>query len=565
MIKAAASYAPRPKKTSGWTDAELVDEARDIVIQDLMEAFRNDVKNRLVSNKIIEHVSAWERDGSKSAVPVKAEGVDGSANAANALKSLSSLPSFARRRPQQQRTPFQPSRLSSEAPSDSRRGTPIDLSDPEPAHDARSKAGSKARRDSFSGRKARVVRSDSEDDKTTVKRLEPKKVARSKVQLSYTSSEAEDDSDGDATPLIVTPLVPATTTAVESPSVDSMDVVEDPTAPAVKVDAPKKKRAPKRKPKVEQPLTPIEGDLMLVDDPAAGIPTPAPTDTTASTTKRETSNVDSEREGESEDAKPRVKIVRGRKLVKDSTHPRSRSLTPDPFDRGIAADEEDLFYVKLAIERARMGAHIHPSPPASDDEDQPPPRHPSGSARTEGYYAITVAEKMANRPSSNKAKAAIETSAGGASGVAVSRLARANTRGLVRGMELHKKITATDTDVLKFNQLRTRKKQLTFSRSGIEGYGLFAMECVFLVPPLRCALADLFHDRRRLIPAGEMVIEYVGELVRQQVADRREKAYERQGIGSSYLFRVDEDLVVDATKKGNLGCVLSPRLQAFSD
>lgn len=47
----------------------------------------------------------------------------------------------------------------------------------------------------------------------------------------------------------------------------------------------------------------------------------------------------------------------------------------------------------------------------------------------------------------------------------------------------------------------------------------------------------------------------MGELVRQQVADRREKAYERQGIGSSYLFRVDEDLVVDATKKGNLGCV----------
>lgn len=59
----------------------------------------------------------------------------------------------------------------------------------------------------------------------------------------------------------------------------------------------------------------------------------------------------------------------------------------------------------------------------------------------------------------------------------------------------------------------------------------------------------------RHIPAGDMVIEYVGELIRQQVADKREKAYERQGIGSSYLFRVDEDLVVDATKKGNLGYV----------
>lgn len=62
-----------------------------------------------------------------------------------------------------------------------------------------------------------------------------------------------------------------------------------------------------------------------------------------------------------------------------------------------------------------------------------------------------------------------------------------------------------------------------------------------------------------------MVIEYVGELIRQQVADRREKAYERQGIGSSYLFRLDEDLVVDATKKGNLGCVcLSPFFLSLS-
>jgi hypothetical protein len=42
----------------------------------------------------------------------------------------------------------------------------------------------------------------------------------------------------------------------------------------------------------------------------------------------------------------------------------------------------------------------------------------------------------------------------------------------------------------------------------------------------------------------------------REVADKREKAYERQGIGSSYLFRIDEDLVVDATKKGNLGCVV---------
>lgn len=75
---------------------------------------------------------------------------------------------------------------------------------------------------------------------------------------------------------------------------------------------------------------------------------------------------------------------------------------------------------------------------------------------------------------------------------------------------------------------------MRFARSPIHDWGLYAME---------------------KISRGEMVIEYVGEVIRAQVADKREKAYERQGIGSSYLFRIDEDLVVDATKKGNLGYV----------
>ena len=32
----------------------------------------------------------------------------------------------------------------------------------------------------------------------------------------------------------------------------------------------------------------------------------------------------------------------------------------------------------------------------------------------------------------------------------------------------------------------------------------------------------------------------------------REKRYAQQGIGSSYLFRVDHDTIIDATKCGNL-------------
>ena len=54
------------------------------------------------------------------------------------------------------------------------------------------------------------------------------------------------------------------------------------------------------------------------------------------------------------------------------------------------------------------------------------------------------------------------------------------------------------------------------------------------------------------IPMNDMIIEYVGEKVRQQVADLRENRYLKSGIGSSYLFRIDENTVIDATKKGGI-------------
>ncbi len=54
------------------------------------------------------------------------------------------------------------------------------------------------------------------------------------------------------------------------------------------------------------------------------------------------------------------------------------------------------------------------------------------------------------------------------------------------------------------------------------------------------------------IDANDMVIEYVGEVIRYKVADVREKRYEKVGVGSSYLFRIDDETVIDATRKGNL-------------
>ena len=47
-----------------------------------------------------------------------------------------------------------------------------------------------------------------------------------------------------------------------------------------------------------------------------------------------------------------------------------------------------------------------------------------------------------------------------------------------------------------------------------------------------------------------MVIEYAGEEIRPMLTDNREKYYESRGIGC-YMFKIDDDTVIDATMKGN--------------
>eukprot|EP00056_Hartaetosiga_gracilis_P008216 m.117275 g.117275 ORF g.117275 m.117275 type:complete len:144 (+) comp12872_c0_seq1:3-434(+) len=54
------------------------------------------------------------------------------------------------------------------------------------------------------------------------------------------------------------------------------------------------------------------------------------------------------------------------------------------------------------------------------------------------------------------------------------------------------------------------------------------------------------------IEKGEPVIEYLGERIRETVADDRERFYMRTGVGSSYLFRVDDDNLIDATHVGSI-------------
>ncbi|XP_067267313.1 histone-lysine N-methyltransferase 2B isoform X3 [Chanodichthys erythropterus] len=94
-----------------------------------------------------------------------------------------------------------------------------------------------------------------------------------------------------------------------------------------------------------------------------------------------------------------------------------------------------------------------------------------------------------------------------------------------------RRATSTELPVaMRFRHLeKTSKEAVGVYRSAIHGRGLFC---------------------KRNIEAGEMVIEYAGNVIRSVLTDKREKYYDSKGIGC-YMFRIDDFDVVDATMHGN--------------
>ncbi|KAF2750010.1 hypothetical protein M011DRAFT_475326 [Sporormia fimetaria CBS 119925] len=178
--------------------------------------------------------------------------------------------------------------------------------------------------------------------------------------------------------------------------------------------------------------------------------------------------------------------------------------------------------------------------------------NPTGCARTEGVQKIRESEKSKYLPhrirvqrereerernanNEDRTTAVVENfkfvTGSKTISTSLSRTNRLNNRRLANDINLSKTLSGAEGDALRFNQLKKRKKLVKFDRSAIHNWGLYAEEN---------------------IAANDMIIEYVGEKVRQRVADLREAKYDMQGVGSSYLFRIDEDTVIDATKMGGI-------------
>ncbi|XP_054265259.1 histone-lysine N-methyltransferase SETD1B-A-like [Macrosteles quadrilineatus] len=212
-------------------------------------------------------------------------------------------------------------------------------------------------------------------------------------------------------------------------------------------------------------------------------------------------------------------------------------------------DEEDRMYLKKSFNQLLDDGESDwteqlewiPHPPTTDnalgtsvspEDTGHNPVNRSGCARSEKYVkGVKKHSKMQAKYRHQKAEPAVTSTEFSyckkykVTKQTMSREARNNQRRLSTAYQ-----NITNSNLLKLNELKFRKKKLSVEKSEIHGLGVFAAEP---------------------INANEFIIEYVGQVIRPVIADLREKEYKKAGLGY-YCFAVDDNTVIDATKYGNI-------------
>ncbi|XP_016128082.1 histone-lysine N-methyltransferase 2A isoform X1 [Sinocyclocheilus grahami] len=150
------------------------------------------------------------------------------------------------------------------------------------------------------------------------------------------------------------------------------------------------------------------------------------------------------------------------------------------------------------------------------EESEDPPVNPHGSARAEVYHRRSVLD-MFNFLASKHRQPPVYNPREEDEVEMLQKSAR--------------RATSMDLPLpMRFRHLKKASREAVgVYRSAVHGRGLFC---------------------RKNIDAGEMVIEYSGNVIRSVLTDKREKYYDSKGIGC-YMFRIDDYEVVDATMHGN--------------
>lgn len=98
------------------------------------------------------------------------------------------------------------------------------------------------------------------------------------------------------------------------------------------------------------------------------------------------------------------------------------------------------------------------------------------------------------------------------------------------------KNTEKSTSILKRGYLTYRTLNTMVAPSKIHKYG-------------KLRSSGLFAGKN--FQKDEFVIEYIGEVLREPVADLRERRYKKEGFGDCFMFRINKEFIIDATFIGN--------------